>query len=134
MPKKETDRLASIQKRIDELTAQKEVILTKQNERNDKARTNRLCKRMGMLESMLPDTIELTDEQFYTFLKRTTANDFGYERLGELLGRKVERPAEKPSKTTPPVGNVSAEKPPTPTEQSSVTVGSNSAGSTSDAG
>jgi hypothetical protein len=35
-----------------------------------KARTNRLCKRHGLFESLLPDTIPLIDERFKAFLTR----------------------------------------------------------------
>ena len=34
--------------------------------RERKDRTNRLCKRMGLFEKLLPDTIPLTEEQFQT--------------------------------------------------------------------
>ena len=35
-----------------------------------KERTHRLCHRMGVFESLMPDTIPLTDEQFYSFLEK----------------------------------------------------------------
>ena len=37
--------------------------------------TNRLCKRMGLFEKLLPDTIPLTEEQFKTFVEQTIATE-----------------------------------------------------------
>jgi len=59
-------------------------LVQKQKAEERKARTKRLCSRAGLLESMLPDTIALTDEQFKNFLERTTANDFGRRMLAGI--------------------------------------------------
>ncbi|WWR17509.1 DUF3847 domain-containing protein [Lachnospiraceae bacterium JLR.KK008] len=40
-------------------------------ERKDRAK--RLCRRRGLFESLVPDTIPLTEEQFKTFLEKTVA-------------------------------------------------------------
>ena len=64
-------------------------LLQEQKEQERTARTNRLCKRAGLLEKMLPDTIKLTDEQFEMFLKRTTANSFGRKELQEIIQQKT---------------------------------------------
>ena len=59
-------------------------LVQKQKAEERKARTKRLCSRAGLLESMLPDTIVLTDEQFKSFLEKTTANDFGRRTLANI--------------------------------------------------
>jgi len=41
--------------------------MQEQKEQERKDRTNRLCKRMGLFEKLLPDCITLTEEQFQTF-------------------------------------------------------------------
>ena len=46
----------------------------KQKSQERKARDHRLYKRAGLLESLLPETIALTDEQFEKFLKRCVVN------------------------------------------------------------
>ena len=61
-------------------------LLQQQKTEERKARTRRLIIRGGMLESLLPDTIALSDEQFNDFLKRTTANDYGRRALTDLHG------------------------------------------------
>ena len=85
-----TERITSIEEKIAQLQNQKKQLLQQHKLDERKARTKRLCKRAGLLESMLPDTIILTDEQFETFLKRTTANDYGREKLSEIISPKPE--------------------------------------------
>ena len=64
MAKTRAERIASAEKRIEQLQNRKKELLQEQKKLDDKARTHRLCKRAGLLESMLPDTIDLTDEQW----------------------------------------------------------------------
>jgi len=64
-----------------------------------KERTHRLCKRMGMFESLMPDTITLTDDQFYNFLEKAVANDCGKRTLATIKsqGDKSQSPtSDKP--------------------------------------
>jgi len=64
-----------------------------------KERNHRLCKRMGMFESLMPDTITLTDDQFYNFLEKAVANDYGKRTLATIIaqGEQSQAPAsEKP--------------------------------------
>jgi len=56
-----------------------------QLERN--ARTRRLCQRMGLFESMLPDTVTLTDEQFKSFLEKTIVTEHSRRILDGLKVR-----------------------------------------------
>ena len=46
-----------------------------------KARDHRLCKRGAYLESIVPDTIALTDQQFYQFLDKTLKT----ERTAQIM-------------------------------------------------
>ena len=55
-----------------------------QKEQERKDRTNRLCKRMGFIEKLLPDTIPLTEEQFKTFVEQTIATDHASRVLDGL--------------------------------------------------
>ena len=43
-------------------------LIQEQKEQEHKDRTSRLCKRMGFIEKLLPDTIPLTEEQFKIFV------------------------------------------------------------------
>ena len=49
--------------------------------------TNRLCKRMGLFEKLLPDTIPLTEEQFKTFLEQTVLTEHSRRILDGLTAQ-----------------------------------------------
>jgi len=69
----------------------------KQKDAEKKQRNHRLCKRMGMFESIMPDTITLTDDQFYSFLEKAVANDYGKRTLATIKsqGEKSQAPASE---------------------------------------
>ena len=52
-----------------------------------KTRTRRLCQRMGLFESMLPDAVTLTDEQFKSFLEKTIITEHSRRILDGLRTR-----------------------------------------------
>lgn len=62
-------------------------LLQKHKEQERKDRTKRLCSRMGLFESMLPDSISLTDEQFKTFLEKTVVTEHSRRILGGLTAQ-----------------------------------------------
>ena len=62
-------------------------LIQEQKEQERKDRTNRLCKRMGFIEKLLPDTIPLTEEQFKTFLEQTITTEHSRRILDELTAR-----------------------------------------------
>ena len=72
-------------------------MMQKQKEQDRKARNHRLCERGGYLESILPDTIPLTAEQFKTFLDKTLLTDHARRILGSV--------------TAPDIGGISVAKP-----------------------
>ena len=59
-------------------------LIQEQKEQERKDRTNRLCKRIGFIEKLLPDIIPLTEEQFQTFLEQTIATDHSRRILDGL--------------------------------------------------
>ena len=112
MAKTKTERIASIEEQIAQLSNQKKQLIQKQKQDERKARTRRLCSRHGLLESMLPDTITLTDEQFKTFLEKTTANDHGRRMLAKIVTQsggksntEQTKPAPQGSVPAPPGGD-----------------------------
>jgi hypothetical protein len=84
MARTTNDRIAAIELEMEQLANQRKELLQKQKEADRKARTNRLCKRGGLFESMLPDTITLTDDNFKLFLEKTAANEFGRRTLANI--------------------------------------------------
>ena len=73
----------------------------KQKDAEKKQRNHRLCKRMGHFEKLIPDTIPLTDEQFYSFLEKAVANEYGKRTLANIIahGEKAQAPASGRNET-----------------------------------
>jgi len=96
MAKTKLERIIDIENEIRQLENQRKQLLQQHKEQERKERTKRLCQRMGLFESMLPDTITLSDELFKSFLEKTVANDFGRRMLDSLTASKP-TPAAMPS-------------------------------------
>ena len=80
-------RRSSIEEEIKQLDNKKKRLIQEQKEQERKDRTNRLCKRMGFIEKLLPDTIPLTEEQFKTFVEQTIATDHARRILDGLTAQ-----------------------------------------------
>ena len=87
MAKTTSARIETLEKEIEQKENLKRQLRQKLKEEQRKARTRRLCTRMGLLENLLPGTIPLSEEQFQTFLKKTVANDHGRRELAKLTAR-----------------------------------------------
>ena len=90
-----TERIGTLEEKIQQLENQKKVLLQKQKADERKARNHRLCKRGGHLESIFPDTIPLTDEQFYKFLDKTLLTDYAKKIFVEITAQKDKTATEK---------------------------------------
>ena len=99
MAKTKNEKITSIEEQIRQLENQRKKLLQSQREQERKDRTRRLCQRGGLLESMLPGTIPLSDEQFKSFLEKTVANDFGRRTLEKVTAQGNGAPAAKPPQT-----------------------------------
>ena len=87
MAKTKIEKIASIEEEIKQLENKKKRLIQEQKEQERKDRTNRLCKRMGLFEKLLPDTIPLTEEQFQTFLEKTVLTEHSRRILDELTAQ-----------------------------------------------
>ncbi len=87
MAKTKIEKIASIDEEIRQLTNKKKRLIQEQKEQERKDRTNRLCRRMGLFESLVPDSIPLTEEQFKTFLEKTVAAEHGRRLLDEMTAQ-----------------------------------------------
>ena len=74
MPKTRLEKIESIKEEITQQQNQIKKLLQEQKAQDRKDRTKRLCQRMGLFESLLPETIALTDEQYKTFLEKAIMN------------------------------------------------------------
>ena len=104
MAKTSLEKIAGYDEQIVQLMNRKKQEMQKHKAEERKARTRRLCTRMGLIESMLPDTIALTDEQFKTFLQKTAANDFGRRELAKLAAQGGDESKAAKAKTSPQAG------------------------------
>ena len=84
MAKTTAEKIKSIETEMQQLDNQRKQLIQKQKEQERKDGTRRLCKRMGLFESMLPDTIPLTDEQFKLFLEKTITTEHSRRILDGL--------------------------------------------------
>lgn len=84
MAKTKAEKIADIQEQIAQLENKQKKLVQEQKLQERNARTKRLCKRMGLIESLLPDTIPLTDEQFKTFLDKTLTTEHSRRILAGL--------------------------------------------------
>ena len=64
-------RIAVAKTKMEQSEKELNKLLKEQKEKDRAARTHRLCKRMGLLESMLPDTILLTESRFIILIQLT---------------------------------------------------------------
>jgi hypothetical protein len=80
-----TEKLAQIAEQQAKLEAEKKAIQAEIREADRKERTNRLCKRHGLLESLLPDTIRLNDKYYNDFIKKVVVTDGAKKIIAEML-------------------------------------------------
>lgn len=74
-------------KQARQLENRRRQLVQEQKAQERKDRTKRLCRRMGLFESLVPDTIPLTEEQFKTFLEKTVMTDHARRILDELTAQ-----------------------------------------------
>ena len=87
MAKTKIEKIASIEEEIKQLENKKKRLIQEQKEQERKDRTNRLCKRMGFIEKLLPNTIPLTEEQFKTFVEQTITTEHSRRILDGLTAQ-----------------------------------------------
>lgn len=87
MAKTKIEKIASIEEEIQQLKERQRLLQQQHNTQERKDRTKRLCRRMGLFESMLPDTIPLTDEQFKLFLEKSVTTEPSRRLLDSLTAQ-----------------------------------------------
>ena len=70
MAKSRQEKITSYEERIAQLENQRRQEIQKMKAEERKARTKRLCSRHGLLESMLPEIVGITDEQYKSLIKQ----------------------------------------------------------------
>ena len=114
MAKTKAEKIADIQEQIAQLENKQKKLVQEQKLQERNARTKRLCKRMGLIESLLPDTIPLTDEQFKIFLDKTLITEHSRRILAGLT-------AQNAAAATPQATGTAERDNPTPAARSAET-------------
>ncbi|MSS15028.1 DUF3847 domain-containing protein [Porcincola intestinalis] len=87
MAKTKAEKIAAIELQMTQLENQRKKLIQEKKQQERKDRTKRLCKRMGLFESMIPESISLTDEQFHIFLEKTVATEQSRRILDRLTAQ-----------------------------------------------
>lgn len=111
MAKTKQEKIDGIQEQIAQLENQKKRLLQEQKLQERKNRTKRLCQRARLLESLMPDTVPLTDEQFKLFLDKTMS-DFAHRILAEIKAGQLKPAAVKPAEAAARDNPTAAARPP----------------------
>lgn len=99
MAQTKIEKIVSIEQEIKQLKERQKQLLQQHNLQERKDRTKRLCRRMGLLESMLPNTVPLTEEQFKAFLEKTVLTDFAQKILTEITAQPIHPIPSNPTET-----------------------------------
>jgi len=119
------EKIANYDEEIAKIKNKQKSERQKHNKEERAKRTRRLCSRHGLLESMLPEIIEITEEQYKAFLEKVVTNDYGRDILNKIIAKgdkngtpkaptgaeqNVSTPTAKPTATdqnaaNPPSGN-----------------------------
>ena len=97
MAKTKAEKIAAIELQMTQLENQRKKLIQEKKQQDRKDRTKRLCKRMGLFESMLPESISLTDEQFHIFLEKTIATEHSRRILDGLTAQPSVLPPTSPA-------------------------------------
>ena len=100
MAKTKAEKITSIEEEIRQLENRRRQLVQEQKAQERKDRTKRLCRRMGLFESLIPDSIPLTEEQFKTFLEKTVAAEHGRRLLDEITAQNAARANPEGAETT----------------------------------
>ena len=112
-----TERINQQKERMEQMQKEMQQLLRRQRTEERKKRNHRICRRGAHMESLLPDTIELSDERFWRFLEKTVANDFGRRILATLKAEQDKDDAANSADEANQDGEAPADKP-TATAQS----------------
>ena len=99
MSKTTAEKIADKDEQIRQILNEKKQLIQKQKQQDRKDRTKRLCSRHGLLESMLPELITITDEQYKTFLEKAVCNNYGRDILAKVIAQTANN-----STSNPPAG------------------------------
>ena len=95
MSKTRLEKIEGIKTQIAQLENERKRLMNAQKEADRKARTKRLIERGAILESLVPNADNFTNEQIKAFLEKTVTSDFAKRILDEITAQKKESTTEK---------------------------------------
>ena len=101
MAKTTLEKIEAKQQEILQKQREEKQLRQKYNKEQRKARDHRLCKRHGLFEKLLPDTITLSEEQFQTFLEQTICSEQGRRVLANIAKQNSGESNTAKPKTSP---------------------------------
>jgi len=121
------EKIADYDEKIAQIKNKQKAERQKHNREERTARTRRLCSRHGLLESMLPEIIPITDEQYKAFLEKAVTNDYGRDILNKIIAQDEKNGTSKaPTGETPQTETPTVK--PTATDQNAANPPSGNAG------
>ena len=87
MTKTRLEKIASYDEQIAHIKNLQKMERQKHSKEERAARTRRLCSRHGLLESMMPEIIAITDEQYKSFLEKAVTNQYGRDILSKVIAQ-----------------------------------------------
>jgi len=91
------EKAAKLEEEIRQLTNQRKMVLQQHKEDERKKRTHRICKRGAMIESILPESKDFSDDQIKTLLEQVLTSGFAVKRIAEIMS-----PEETPEVSATP--------------------------------
>ena len=88
------EQIVLAQKELKEKEQRVKDLLGRQRSKEDKARTNRLCKRGGQMEKLLPKLKLITDKQFDVFVEKALLSGYAEKILNEIMPTPPDEPED----------------------------------------
>jgi butyrate kinase len=118
MAKTKLERIADYNEQIEQIKIRQKQLRQQHNAKERKDRTRRLCTRAGYIESVLPGTIPLSDEQFKSFIDKALLSEYARKILNGLAAQNAAASAQL-SATSASLATDAANAKPTDTSQQS---------------
>ena len=101
MLNKKLERIDKLDEEILQMKNRRSLLWQSYKEEEKSNRTNRLCRRGGLLEKMLPDLLRLDHVQFKAFLEETMHTGFAQKKIDAILTADSVISTIKPINTQP---------------------------------
>jgi chorismate mutase len=102
MAKTRIEKIEDIDAKMAQMANERNELIAAQKVADRKARDHRVCQRGGYIESVLPEVIGFTFEQFKTFITKTLTTDFAKKILAQIAEQPNEPQIAKPSNAETP--------------------------------